>query len=146
MALAALAPLVAGLSSIAPVMTGISGIVGAVGAYQGQKHQAAQAKQQAEVGRMQADQIDTAYRDELSSTLSNIQNIRASTGAAAYSPTGMALEEGQKKISDRNRTRDVASKNMQATQLDKDAKFLKSSATASLFGGVAKSIPAFFGK
>lgn len=135
-----------GLELIAPLMSGLSGIVGAYGASQGQKHQAAQAKQQAEVGRMQADQIDTAYRDELSSTISNIQNIRASTGAAAFSPTGMALEEGQKKISDRNRTRDVASRNMQATQLDKDAKFLKSSATASLFGGVAKSIPSFFGK
>lgn len=135
-----------GLELIAPLMSGLSGIVGAYGASQGQKYQAAQAKQQAEVGRMQADQIDTAYRDELSSTLSNIKNIRASTGAAAYSPTGMALEEGQKKISDRNRIRDVASKNMQATQLDKDAKFLRSSANASLFGGVAKSIPSFFGK
>lgn len=136
----------AAMAILGPIMSGLSGIVGAYGVSQGQKHQAAQAKQQAEVGRMQADQIDTAYRDELSSTISNIQNIRASTGAAAFSPTGMALEEGQKKISDRNRTRDVASRNMQATQLDKDAKFLKSSATASLFGGVAKSIPSFFGK
>lgn len=131
---------------IGGIMSGLSGIVGAVGASQAPKHQAAQAKQQAEVGRMQADQIDTAYRDELSSTISNIQNIRASTGAAAYSPTGMALEDGQTKISDRNRSRDVASRQMQATQLDNDAKFLRKSASMSLFGGVAKSLPSFFGQ
>ncbi|MGO1160446.1 hypothetical protein ACTOV4_00640 [Brucella sp. C7-11G] len=136
----------AAMAALAPIMSGLSGIVGAVGMYQGQRHQAAQAKQQAEVGRLQADQIDTAYRDELTSTINNIRNIRASTGASSLSPTGLALEEDQKKISDRNRTRDVASKNMQATQLDQDAKYLRSSANAALFGGVAKSLPSFFGK
>lgn len=59
------------LGLIGGIMSGLSGLTGAVGASQAQKYQAAQAKQQAEVGRMQADQIDTAYRDELSSTISS---------------------------------------------------------------------------
>lgn len=134
------------LGLIGGIMSGLSGLTGAVGASQAQKYQAAQAKQQAEVGRMQADQIDTAYRDELSSTISNIQNIRASTGASAFSPTGMALEQGQEKISERNRSRDVAGRRMQATQLDNDARFLRKSANMALFGGTAKSLPAFFGQ
>ncbi|MBW8285083.1 MAG: hypothetical protein K0M55_15945 [Rhizobium sp.] len=133
------------MAQAAGILTGISGIVGAVGQYQAGQYAAAQSKQAAKVGRVQADQIDASYRDELNSTISNIRAIRASSGVGANSPTGMAIEAGQQKISDRDRKIEVGSKRMQAAQDDNDARFRKSAATVSLIGGVAKSLPSFFG-
>lgn len=130
---------------ISAIFMGLSSLVGAYGTYAGQKHQQQQAKNAATAGHIQADQIDTAYREELTSTLNNIRAIRATTGVAANSPTTLAVEAGQEKISDRNRTRDVANRKMQARQDEADAKFLGKAANVSLFGGVAKSLPYFFG-
>jgi len=130
---------------ISAVFMGLSSLVGAVGAYQGKKHEQQQAKNAATAGHIQADQIDTAYREELTSTLNNIRAIRATTGVAADSPTGLAIEAANERTSDRNRTRDVANRKIQARQLESDARFLGQSANMSLFGGVAKSLPYFFG-
>lgn len=131
--------------AIGGVLMGISSLVGAYGAFAGKKHEQQQAKNAAEAGHIQAAQIDTAYREELTSTLNNIRAIRATTGVAADSPTGLAIEAANEKTSDRNRTRDVANRTMQARQLEDDARFLGQSANVSLFGGVAKSLPYFFG-
>lgn len=133
------------MGAVAPILTGLSGIVGAVGQYQAGNHAAAQSKRAAEVGRVQADQIDASYRDELNSTLSNIKAIRSSAGVGSDSPTGQAIEAGQVKTSNRDRIIEVGSKRMQATQDDADAKFRKSAAKLSLFGGTAKALPSFFG-
>ena len=103
----------------------------AVGEYSAGTYKAHQAEENAKIGRIKATQIDTSYREELSSTIANIRSIRASTGAGAYSPTTIAIEQSQRKISDRNRTRDVANQRIQANQDSADAKFLKKS---SLFG------------
>jgi len=129
----------------APIFTGLSGIIGAVGQYQAGNYAAAQSKRAAEVGRVQADQIDASYRDELNSTLANIKAIRSSAGVGSDSPTGQAVEADQMKKSNRDRIIDVGSKRMQATQDENDAKFRRSAARMSLIGGVAKSIPSFFG-
>lgn len=131
--------------AIAGILSGISTLVGAVGAFAGQRHQADQAETQAKVGRIQADQIDAAYRDELRSTINNIQAIRASSGAGADSPTALAIQQNERTISDRNRIRDVANRRIQANQDEADADYLRSSAAISLFGGTVKAIPSFFG-
>lgn len=127
------------------IMSGISGVVGAMGASAAQSWEAQKAKRAAEVGRVRADQIDASYRDELNSTISNIRAIRSSSGASPYSPTGMAIEANQEKISNRDRKIDVGNQRMQANQDEADAKFRKSAASTALFGGVAKSLPSFFG-
>ncbi|QEE47491.1 hypothetical protein FVA81_24060 [Rhizobium sp. WL3] len=119
-------------------------MVGALGQSQGQKWEAEKAKRAAEVGRVRADQIDATYRDELSSTISNIRSIRASSGASMNSPTGMAIEADQQRISDRDRKIDVGNQRMQANQDEEDAKFRKSAARMALFGGAVKSL-AYFG-
>lgn len=131
--------------AIGGILAGISSLVGVFGSFQEAKFKQAQAKEAAEVGRINADQIDTAYRDELSSTLNNIRAIRATTGAAADSPTSIAVQDKQEEVSDRNRSRDVANRKMQANSDEASGKFLGSSASMSLFGGVAKSLPKFFG-
>lgn len=127
------------------IMSGLSGVVGAVGASQAQQWEAEKAKRAAEVGRVRANQIDASYRDDLNSTISNIKSIRASSGASMYSPTGMAIEADQQRISDRDRKIEVGNARMQANQDEQDAKFRKSAAKTALFGGVAKSLPSFFG-
>jgi len=130
---------------ISGIMSGVSGIIGAMGQSAAQKWEGEKAKRAAEIGRLQADQIDSQYRDELNSTIANIRSIRATSGASVNSPTGRAIEANQEKISNRDRKIDVGSRRMQANQDDEDAKFRKSAAKTALFGGIAKSIPSFFG-
>lgn len=127
------------------IATGVGALTSGYGAAMGNKQSAAQAKTAAATGKIQADQIDASYRDELTSTINNIRAIRATTGASPDSPTGQAIEAEQTKTSDRNRSRDVASRRIQATQSEQDAKFYNNAAKTSLFGGVAKSLPSFFG-
>ncbi|MDQ0132665.1 hypothetical protein J2T08_000566 [Neorhizobium galegae] len=131
------------MQAIAPVVGLAGSLIGAFGEKQGQDYEAAKSKRAAEVGRVQADQIDSSYREELNSTISNIRAIRASAGVGANSPTGMAIEAKQEKTSDRDRRIDVGSKRMQATQDDADAKFRKSAAKTALFGGIATGLAKF---
>ncbi len=133
------------MGAVAPILTGLSGIVGAVGQYQAGNYAAAQSKRAAQVGRIQADQIDASYRDELNSTLANIKSIRASAGVDPNSPTGQAVNADQVRTSNRDRIIDVGSKRMQANQDEADAKFRKSAAKVSLLGGTMKALPSFFG-
>lgn len=133
------------MAAAAPIFMGLSGIVGAVGQYQAGNYAAAQSKRAAQVGRIQADQIDASYREELNSTLANIKSIRASAGVDPNSPTGQAVNADQVRTSNRDRIIDVGSKRMQANQDEADAKFRKSAAKVSLLGGTAKSLPSFFG-
>lgn len=130
---------------VAPILTGLSGIVGAVGQYQAGNYASAQSKRAAQVGRIQADQIDASYREELNSTLANIKSIRASAGVDPNSPTGQAVNADQVRTSNRDRIIDVGSKRMQANQDEADAKFRKSAAKVSLLGGTMKALPSFFG-
>lgn len=133
------------LPAIGGILSGVSGVVGAMGASAGQKWEGEKAKRAAEVGRVRADQIDATYRDELNSTIANIRAIRSSSGASVASPTGMAIEADQQRISDRDRKIDVGNQRMQANQDEQDAKFRKSAARMTLIGGVAKALPSFFG-
>lgn len=129
----------------APIFMGLSGLVGAFGQSQGSKYEAAKSERAAQVGRIQADQIDANYRDELNSTLANIKAIRASAGVVSDSPTGQAVDAGQVRTSTRDRIIDVGSKRMQATQDESDAKFRRSAAKTTLLAGGLKSLSSFFG-
>jgi sugar/nucleoside kinase (ribokinase family) len=131
--------------AIAPVLGLAGSLVGAVGQSKASNYAAQQSARAAQVGRVQADQVDASYRDELNSTISNIRAIRASSGTGANSPTGMAIEAKQEDTSNRDRRIEVGNKNMQANQDDADAKFRRSSAKTALFGGVASGLAKFAG-
>lgn len=133
------------MAQAAGIFMGLSSLVGAVGQYQAGQYAAEQSKRAAQVGRVKADQIDASYRDDLNSTIANIRSIRASAGMGALSPTGMAVETDAERRSTRDRRIDVGSQRMQATQDENDARFRKNAAAVGLFGGVAKSLPSFFG-
>lgn len=104
----------------------------------GAKAQQLKAQKAAQIARVQADQADTAYRDELRTTLANIDTIRASANVPVDSPTSFAIRDKAREDSDAQRIRKVAGINMQANQYDQDAAFYGSAArnyiTAGLVG------------
>lgn len=127
------------------LLTGGSLLLSGIGGAIGYNQQAQQSKNAAATGRIQANQIDAGYRDELNSTINNIRAIRAGTGVSADSPTTQAIEDQNTATSERNRSRDVASRRIQAEQSERDARSFRNSAFTSLLGGTAKSLPHFFG-
>lgn len=133
------------MGAVAPILGLAGSLVGAVGQSRGMQHEAQQSQRAAQVGRINADQIDANYRDELNSTISNIRAIRASAGVGANSPTQRAFEAKQEQTSNRDRKIEVGSKRMQATQDDNDARFKRSSAKMALVGGAATGLARYFG-
>lgn len=134
------------MATAAALLTGGSLLLSGVGTAVGYSKQAQDAKNAATTGRIQANQIDAGYRDELNSTINNIRAIRAGTGVSANSPTTQAIEDQNTATSERNRSRDVASRRIQADQSERDARSFRNSAFTSLLGGTAKSLPYFFGQ
>lgn len=126
-----------------PALQATSLIMGAVGDYEGKGWQAQQLKNRAQQGRIQAAQVDTAHREELTSKLAGIDAIRASAGVSANSPTALGIRAGNEATSDRNRTCDVANREMQARQDEADAKYLLGARKFTLFGGVANGLVPF---
>lgn len=86
-----------------------------------QEERAAASKRAAKAGRIKADQADAAYRSELNDTLATIDAIRASTGAAAGSPTSIAVKKEQRRNSDINRRKRVVSHQLEAAEHDRNA-------------------------
>jgi len=84
---------------------------------------AARAERAAEFGRIAADQTDVALREELSTTLANIDAIRAVSGIDPASPTGIAIKDKETMISDRNRRTQVASIKLQAAEDERMARY-----------------------
>lgn len=115
------------------VAAGLAGAIRGYGEYQGKSYEASKAKRAGEIARVQADQIDAQYREELSSTISNIRAIRASAGVGANSPSERAYIAEQERVSSRERRIVAGGKRMQANQYDSDSRFLRRSARFSLF-------------
>ncbi|WP_165503974.1 hypothetical protein [Rhizobium leguminosarum] len=131
------------MQAVGPVLGLAGSLVGAMGEARASNYAAQQSARAAQVGRIQADQIDSSYRDELNSTIANIKAIRASAGVDLNSPTGRAIDSKQERTSDRDRMIEVGSKRMQANQDDADAKFRRSSAKWALLGGAATGLAKF---
>jgi hypothetical protein len=91
----------------------------------GYRHSAAQAERRALAARTAADQTSAFMRDELTTTLGNIEAIRAAAGVTLDSPTGMAIYEREKKESDRQRNVKVGNLLSQAAMSDSDADFYR---------------------
>lgn len=125
------------------IFQGLATAVSAVGQYQAGVYQEAQAEQAADIARIQGDQLDTQYRDELASTIANIRAIRASTGASPDSPTSRAIIAREERVSNRQRRTAVGSKRLQASQYELDADIFRTGARASLLAGGISSLGSF---
>lgn len=112
-----------------------SSIVGAEGEAASQEFMAARDKRSAELGRLKAGQTDAQLREELNTTLANIQVTRAAANTDPLSPTGLAILENESRISDRARNIKVASIRAQASEDDASAAYrLEAAKTARLAG------------
>lgn len=72
-----------------------SALAGGVGGLVGNNQSAQTAKDQAGLARVQANQTDTAYREDLMSTISNIRAIRASVRSAQIAQQGRRSRRGK---------------------------------------------------
>lgn len=112
-----------------------SSIVKGHGEAAGQEFMAARDRRAAEIGRLKADQTDVQLREELNTTLGNIDVMRAAANADPLSPTSLAVKDEERRISDRQRLIKVGSIRAQAAEDEASAAYRKTAAKYALFGG-----------
>lgn len=105
----------------------------------GQDFMAGQAERAAALGRVKAEQTDTALREELNTTLGNIDVIRAAAGTDPFSPTAMAIKDKEAAVSERNRRIAVSNITAQADERALEAKYRNRAGNLALLGGLAGS-------
>lgn len=135
---------VAGASAVSTGLSAAGSLTGAAGQSAGAKLQAQKAEQAAQYARLQADQTDVQMREELRTTLANIDAIRASAGADPGAPTAMAIKDNEARISDRERNARTLGLRAQALQSEADAAFYRSSAKGYLTAGRLAAAGALF--
>lgn len=112
--------------------------------------QADRAERAAEFGKVQASLTDTTMRENLNTTLGNIEAVRAAAGTDPNSPTGAAMTDRAENLGDRQRMAAVGSINSQVAEDEASAAYLRKagdfavtqsyiSAGADVFGGIAKA-------
>lgn len=104
--------------------------------------QAARAEKAAQFGRAQADLTDTTMREQLTTTLGNIDAIRAAANIDPTSPTTAAVRDYNTMLSDRQRMAAVGSQRAQADEDIAGANYLRQAGrfayTQGLVGAGAK--------
>jgi hypothetical protein len=147
--MAAAAPLAIPLAIAGAGLSAAGSMQQAQGQAQSYAAQAEAKQQQAYIGKIKATQVDSAYRDELSTTLANIDAIRAAAGASMTSPTGMAIKAREEEVSDRSRRTQVFNI-MEQVYADRDAaRLYEANAKTALTSGymnAAGGILGAFGK
>lgn len=86
---------------------------------------AARAERAAEMGRLQAENTDTAMREQLNTTLGNIQVIRAAAKIDPSSPTSAVLMDRQRMLSDRQRSSALLNIQSQVSEDEASANYLQ---------------------
>lgn len=127
------------------VLGGVGMIFQGIGQQQADEYSAQKSEEAAQVGKIQADEIDAGSRQDLNTTISNIRAIRASVGGDPGSPSTEAYIDTETAASDRVRQIKVGSALLQSDQDSQDAAFYKSSASSALLGGALASLPKFAG-
>lgn len=140
-------PISIGLGVASLASTGLSA-AGSMAAGQssakGSMLQAAKAQQAAEYARLQADQTDVQMREELRTTLANIDSIRASAYADPNAPTAMAIKAEESRVADRERNTRTLGIRAQANQYDADAAYYRSAAKSYMTGGMLSAAGSIF--
>jgi hypothetical protein len=117
---------IAGAASIASLgLTVASSLTEGKATQAADEFKAAHAERAAEIGRTQAELTDTVMRENLSTTLANIDVIRAAGHADPTSPTTAAVEDYNRKISERQRLAAVGTQEAQADEDAASARYLR---------------------
>lgn len=106
------------------------------GKQQGAEFEAARSQRAAEIGRLRADQLDTQMREELHTTLGNIDTIRAASNIDYLSPTTAAIKDNETRIADRERGIKVNNLLNQSKEDDLTAGYQKWAGKMGMVGGV----------
>jgi hypothetical protein len=112
------------------------GIMKASGESAAMQYKATQAARIEYAAKTAADQTDAALREQLATTLGNIAAIRASSGVASDSPTGLAIAAKETEVSDRQRRIRVGNLESQAAQSAADAEYFRNAADSVLGTGI----------
>jgi hypothetical protein len=118
--------------------------VGVAGTIAGGQADSARLKMQATIARMQADEADKVYRQDMMRQISNIKAIRASTGASTQSPSFGAFVDENREIADQNRATAVRGYRLQALQYDADRSMVKRLAGLRAAGAAIGGLGGFF--
>ena len=114
------------------IMGGMSAAQGQSAAYQYQQERAQRMQRNALI---QADQTDAHLRKELASTLGNISAIRAAAYTDSTSPTQLAVEDEEMKVSGRERQIRVGNLRSQAESYAADAEYFGYAASQAMSTG-----------
>jgi hypothetical protein len=98
------------------VFGGTADIIKGYGEQGSQEFLAARDERAAELGRLRASQTDTQLREELNTTLANIDAIRAAANIDPLSPTTGVIKAEEARVSDRARRIKVAGIEAQARE------------------------------
>lgn len=141
---------IAGIASIASLaLTATGDIAKGSATKAADEFQADRATRAAQFGEMQATLTDTTMRENLNTTLGNIEAVRAAAGIDPTSPTTAALMDRSTQLSDRQRMAAVGSIKAQSAEDLASADYLRKagdfavtqsylSAATDVAGGVAK--------
>jgi hypothetical protein len=127
------------VSMIGMGMSLVSGAMGAAGDAAAQQAGAKQAANSASAARAAADQTDVQLREELRTTIGNIDAIRAAAGTDPFAPTALAVKDEERRVSGRERKIRMANGQAQARAYDDTAKLRAQGAQMSLLGGGLKT-------
>jgi hypothetical protein len=141
----------AGVASIASLaLTAGGDIIKGSATQASDNFQADRATRAAQFGQTQAALTDTTMRENLNTTLGNIDAVRAAAGIDPTSPTTAALEDRSTNLSDRQRMAAVGSIKSQSAEDLASADYLRKagdfavtqsylSAATDVAGGIAKA-------
>lgn len=144
----------AGPASIASLgLTAASDITKGSATQASDEFQADKAERAAQFGQLQATLTDTSMLQKLSTTLGNIETVRAAANADPNSPTGAALFERSENLGDTQRMAAVGSQRAQAAEDLASADYLRKagdfavtqsylSAATDVAGGIFKATTA----
>lgn len=128
-------PEVAAVTSLASLgFDAGSKIVGGMGTSATQDFLAARDERNAELGRLRAAQTDVFEREQLNTTIANIESIRAASNIDPTSPTSAAIVANETRISDRQREIKVAALNAQANEDQLSAMYRRRVGADALLG------------
>lgn len=113
----------------------VGGLLEAKGKAEGYKYSEEKARRQAAAARTAADETTAQLTDELSTTLGNIQAIRAAAGADSASPTALAIMGKETEVAERQRRIQVGNLYAQAEQSELDRRYFRSAASSALLAG-----------
>lgn len=115
----------AGAASGSAALGAISAITSGSGTQASDDQQASRLEQAAAFGETQATLTDATMRENLNTTLGNIETIRAASGTDPNSPTGAALMDRSTELSDRQRLAAVGTIKQQDAEDMASASYLK---------------------